>query len=278
MNRLWSASAQLDERGRRSLKLLKQLPERMKLMERWVTYELAQRMHDEVVEGIPTGKAHSRYRKSIVLRRVLVPGGRTSFSVSVDPKASGVKEVDPATLVVFVKSRRRRLRRPPPQIRVLERYNPWTLDTLPFLPGRDEAVIVSRPVSPQEVQAVAEARRRDASIWKTELARTGSIVRKKDKLSFPKQAGSIVPDVMFEGLRLERGLSGAKATPHWRPALVKTVQSARRLALQRRSVVVKLLSDPNWSGRSLVPRVKGLQTTQARKFRAFQELIGVHRR
>lgn len=257
---------------------MKQLPERFQRLQQWVTYELALRMQDEVLAGIPAGKAHARYRKSITLNRVLVSHGRTAFSVNVDPKAHGVREVDPASLVVYVRPRRRRLSRPPPQIRVLEQHNPWTFETLPFVPGNREAILVSRKVSPQEVSAVTEARLRDEPAWRAALARLGSRIKRKDKVPLPKQAGHLLPDVAFEALRLEQGLGGVKASPHWRPGLNATVHSARRLALQRRAVVVKLLGDPNWAGRTLVPRLKGLRTSQARKFQAFQKLIGVHPR
>lgn len=264
-----------DSKTRAALRILPQLGARLRELRRWMLYQMVEGAQRGVLDYMPNTKAVAGYRKALRVSRVLAGGQLDAFAIHVDQKSSGVRTIDPRCTVVFIRVKRRRLVRPPPQVAVLQRYSPWTLDTLPFLPTRREAMIVSREVSAKEAHTVGQERRAEEKEWRAELTRVGSrTLPRKDRLVFPKAPGSAVPDVAFEALRLEFGMGGARAVPHWRPAIRDAPRALLRSTLQRRGDVVRLLTQPSFTGwRRWVPRLHPLRPAEARKFVAFQQRL-----
>lgn len=267
----------MDAQSKRSLRVLPSLAARVRMLQRWTVYLLAEQVRKQVLEGIPKDRSLQSYRRSLKTARLL--SRHQAFAVYSDGKAAGVSEVDPACTVVFVRVRRKGLSRPPPQVLILQRYSPWTLDTIPFVPTAKEARVVSREVTAPIVRAVAEARQKDEPQWRAELDRAGSRVSRSDRVPLPKTPGKPLPDVAFAGLRLEFGMGGARAQPHWSPAMRSAPKGLLRAALHRRTDVVKLLSDPaSGSWRRLIPHLPPLRPSEAAKFKHFQQRIrGPHR-
>lgn len=265
----------LDASGLKAMRLVKDFKPRFKTLMRWVPYWLAKTSMEEVEAGIPHGGAHQTYRRSIRLTEVSGTGGTGAFAIQSEAKAAGVKSIDPARVVIYVRPRKTRLVKVPRVVKLLQRHSPWTLETIPFLPTQKEARVVSRKVSLQEVEAVEAARRADESVWRRGLKECGvRDTRHRKQLAVSKAIGKHVPDVAFEALRLEFGMGGVDAAPHWKPA-IRSLRSRMR-ALPRRADVVKLLSDPSYTGyRRWVPRLRKIRSGDAKKFVGFQTMLNI---
>lgn len=104
---------------------------------------------------------------------------------------------------------------------ILSRQNPWTMDTLPYEPSRQEASILSRRVSEREARKIEEERRRDRRAVVIELkdAGYGDQLRPEGKVLLSRKVSR---DLAFEVLRAEFG-NGTDGHPkaHWRPPLSK---------------------------------------------------------
>jgi hypothetical protein len=268
----FSIDIELDAQGKRTLQMVQQLPKRLTFLRKWVPYLMAKETLEAVLDNLPTSKETKTYRDS--LRVVRVAGG-DEYAIQADMTHAGVEEVDTARTVVYVRVRKRRMAGAPPQIAILQKYSPWTLDTIPFVPSQKEARVVSRKVGAAEVKAVAEQRREDEQKWRAELARVGSKTSKKNKLPLPKTPGHPIPDVAFQAIRQEFGLGGVKAQPHWRPAIRETVTRVTR-TLQRRPAVVRLLTQPGASDWSRwIPRLPIIRPAETRKFVGFQDRLKI---
>jgi hypothetical protein len=125
---------------------------------------------------------------------------------------------------------------------VLARFSPWTSSTLPFSPKKNEAVIIVRRVTMREVQHIARQRTKDQPEWRKLLEGAG--VRNVNiTKTAPELKTKVVSDLYFDALRLEFGAGGAKAEPHWRPAIRDAVHFVSRLVKQR-SLFTKALTSP----------------------------------
>lgn len=109
---------------------------------------------------------------------------------------------------------------------VLSRYNPWTMDTLPYEPARREASIVSRRITDREVRPIEADRRRDVEREvEQELRDLGVQLRPKGKVLLSRRVSR---DLAFEILRREFGVPPIRGRAHWRPAIHRIPQVAER--------------------------------------------------
>jgi hypothetical protein len=170
-----------------------------------------------VVDRIPTKDEWSAYRDSLEVVNVATEG-RSIFAIRSDSRARGISKVDVPRTVLYIRPRRK-LSRIRPEIKILERFNPWTINTLPFTPKRSDAQVISRKVQKLEVEEVEKDRKRDRKVWQKELARVGFRQPTRSKRLQVSKRVKALPDVAFEALRLEFGAGGTKARPHWRPGI-----------------------------------------------------------
>lgn len=98
---------------------------------------------------------------------------------------------------------------------VLSRNNPWTMNTLPYEPSRQEASIRSRRVDEKDVQAVEKKREADKAAIIQELRSLGVPIRATGKVLLERRVSR---DIAFEVLRREKGI-GMPGKAHWRPAV-----------------------------------------------------------
>jgi hypothetical protein len=169
------------------------------------------------------------------------------------------------------------MRHVPPAIEVLERYNPWTIDTLPFQPERSEAMIISRKVDRREADRVSKLRKRDTPQWRAELDRAGVRNIKKDRQIKPPKSVKTIPDVAFEALRLEFGLGGVKGHAHWRPAILRLVHGGVKHEVRHKKDYAKTLTSLKFRGWKKWPtrtRHK-IRIAEAQKYVPFQKKLGI---
>lgn len=261
----------LDADGERALRASAMMKSRLRVFRQWVLYEFAASVESGVRKLVPQGKDTDRYVRSLRLTRIAAGAAVDVFSYGVNPRSVG-REVDPALALVFVRPRGPRR---DPAVAVLARYGPWTLDTIPFLPSKKAAATVLREVSELARGAVSRARLRDKPAWTRALARAG-VRDAKAAFEVGARSGVAVPTALFVGARLEFG-GEVPAEPHWRPAIFAARRAVRRWPLQNARTLRRLLTDPTFSPRQLVPRLPKERVVDARNRVAFQERLNLRR-
>ena len=98
---------------------------------------------------------------------------------------------------------------------VLERNNPWTMNTLPYEPKKPEASIRARRVDEQDVKRIEQERNADKRTIISEIRSLGVPIREKGKVLLERRVSR---DIAFEVLRREKGI-GMPGKAHWRPAV-----------------------------------------------------------
>ena len=106
---------------------------------------------------------------------------------------------------------------------VLERKNPWTMDTLPYEPKLREASLISRRVTEHEVKVIENQRLKDRQEVENELLGLGVQLRSKAKVLISRR---VTRDLAWEILRREFGIPPMRGKAHWRPAVAKWKQFA----------------------------------------------------
>lgn len=242
-----------------------------------IAYQTATAMKDLVAGRIPTKDDYATYADSLEVVRVagVSPEDGVAFAIRVKPRARRVRQVDSKKVVLYIRPRRR-LARTPPQIEILEKYNPWTLDTLPFMPKKREALVIMRRVNGREVTKIAEQRKRDKSEWRKDLSRVGVLPAQKGTQPKLGRHAKAVPDVAFEALRLEFGL-GVQPKPHWRPALRQFLPSGFQGMLRKMPGLKAALTKPNFYGwRKWPPKTRNrIRVQDATSFMPFQKKLNV---
>ena len=241
-------------RSVKNVKAALEMKARANAVQRMALYILADQTYFGVTARIPAGPKYSAYRKSIQLARFGPQKAPKAYAVFAEPKATN-RAFDTAKTVMYVRPKKNFQGKIRKEVLVLAKYSPWTAETLPFSPLKNEAVIVTRKVTKHEMQAVSKQREGDRPEWRRALTEAGMHHINQTK-KLPELKTAIVQDLAFDALRLEFGYGGAKAVPHWRPAAHEAFGYIKRL-LKGRSIFSKALTDPNYRAwRKWPPRVE----------------------
>ena len=259
-------------------KLLEEWPSRVQGLRAQITYLATEWALEEIKSKIPKKDEWSGYRDGLQMAQVLgTSKAEPAFALYVDVKKAKIRKVDGPKTVLYIHAKRRS-RRTPPEIAVLESFNPWTIDTLPISPDKRWATVVSRKASKSEVATVAKRRRKDAPKWKKALARVGVRQVRKDQGMKVDRKIRAMPDVALHALRLEFGLGSSKSTPHWRPTLISVAKGAifRQLARQDKSLRRSLLDSGFQEWKKWPKKIpRQLRAGEVRKYEGFQKRLGI---
>jgi len=253
-------------------KLMKSWPKRADAVLGYVAYLAADAALDQVKRKIPNSAEWKKYRNSLTLARV---SGLPAYCVYAAVKSGKGKKVDPKEEILFIKPTRRS-KRIPKRVKILQEFSPWTWETLPFMPSKRNAVIVTRRVRKKESDKIGEDRNADERSWRGKLLKAGIRATKADrkKIKIPRKA-KVITDVAFEALRLEFGLGGMKPKAHWRPAIMRLKSLMLKRIMSNKKVKAAMM-DPSFTGwKGWPPRVKGtISASRAKSFVAFQKKVG----
>jgi hypothetical protein len=193
-------------------KLVDELPDRIEALIEHYPYWVANEFHKQLMRRGP--RDIPGYLMKLRVRKFRVPKADHTFGVVLPSTAMGTKlGVDDAgDTVIYVTQKRETM--PNEGVAVLEKYNPWTMDTLPYEPKA--AKLVSRKVSNREVSTIRERRTDDADKVKSELANLGIKVSRAHATLLKSK---VERDVVFEALRREFGAPGEPHEPHLRASL-----------------------------------------------------------
>lgn len=260
---------------KQALAVLEQLPEREPTLRQWVVNRAAAQVYATMLDLLPHRADHALYRRSLQLATVRgLSDGESAVAIRAQPKMRKVKSLKSDATLLYVKAKAH-VRDPKSAVRILERYSPWTVGTLPFYPDRKRAVVVSQRSNEGEVQRVARQRARDRRHWRRELVRAGvRVTSKQQEIKIPRRAKAM-PDVAFEGLRLEFGIGGTRAVPHWRPA-IRRMMKIGLPGLRRDPFLRALMTSLHFAPARLKSRIRAtLRQQDAVAFKGFQRKLSI---
>jgi hypothetical protein len=204
-------------------RLLKEWPERLEAINQVLPMNVADDILRFVQKQAPRGIAG--YPEMLKVRRL--PDREDWTIMGILPPgwafAQRLRTVDAKITVLYVRPRTRAGEAVSQAAVVLSRENPWTMDTLPYEPTRQEASIVSRQVTPREAREIETYRRRDRHRVVQELRDLGvTNLRPEGKITLSRKVSR---DLLFEIVRHEFGIPPIKGRAHWRPILRRVPQS-----------------------------------------------------
>lgn len=259
--------ALFDQWEERRLKLQQQLP-----------YLAAKDSFKNILSRIPNSDELKPYRMALEICKIVgLRPEEVAYAVRLNPKHRKVKTVDASKEILYVRPREDRITETRPEVRILERYNPWTLDTIPFLPKQSQAFVQKVKAGRRRALKVQHQRTRDRRKWQRELSKVGfrDITRKVKVRPKFKYRKKIAP-VVLDALRMEFGLD-RDPKPHWGPGIRRFVsvgvRSLRRKHPGLTSVLTKL-GFRSWRKWPTTVRSK-IRLQEAQGFAAFQKKLGI---
>lgn len=249
----------------RMQKIVAEWPARIQELRRQSAYLLASFVLDEIKKIVPTRGEGADYLKGLEVVKIGA-NREANFAVAARPimRNLALRKKD---TVLYVKPKKK-WSSISQGVRVLIKYSPWTVGTLPFSPPSSEAKIISRRVTSGEVVQVSKDRAKDRKRWANDLKSAG--VKVSSKKTSVNQAER---DLVFEVLRSEMGWSGATMPPHWRLAINNAKIRAQRM-LKHYPHLGRLLVSRTWKEDSLLKSLPGLPESSGTAFIEFQGRIG----
>ena len=150
---------------------------------------------------------------------------------------------------------------------VLERWNPWTMDTLPYEPDRRSASIMSRRITEREARPIESEKRRILPDVRNELKSLGVTLRPKGKVTLSRR---VTRDLTFEILRYEFGIPPVTGRAHWKPA-IRQVPMIAKNELKALEDWFSKPSNETYRAGSNLPFEKA---SVIKRVQRFQELVG----
>jgi hypothetical protein len=266
-----------DRKADATMDLVQQWSQRFPRLRSRFVFAIAEVVREALLERIPKGDEWAAYRDSLETVRVQgAPKNTTIFSLRSNPSSRRVRQEDVPRTVLYVRPRTS-LARKSQKIEILAKFSPWTIQTLPFTPKKSEATVITRRVTPREVERVEKARKKDRIKWQKELSRHGVRVPMRDrKLQARTSVVEGIPDVAFEALRLEFGLGQVNARPHWRPALKELVMTGVKGLLRQDPELRRIVFKRGYSGwKKAAHTRKRIRMSEARRYLEFQRRLGI---
>jgi hypothetical protein len=239
-------------------------------------YLAAREVFEEVKERIPNG--YRPLKKSLEMALIHgLPDNTAGYVIRSVPKQRAIKKAAVDTTVLYVTARANSMRPVPKIVSILEEHSPWTADTLPIQPDPKVADVTSRRVSERVVDKVRKMRERDRMVWKRKFNEVGAREMRQGGLVKATRQMRAIPDTAFESVRLEFGLGGFGAHPHWRPSLIRLAVRGGAAMIARKRVFVRAMTDPDFRGWLSWPRpvTERAMVSELKRYVPFQKKLGV---
>jgi len=232
-------------------------------------------VYDDVIGLLPSDR--KQLRRSLKMQQIRgLPDSVDGYVIRSIPMGRAVSKSESDTTVVYVAAKTGLMRSIPKETVLLEQYSPWTTETLPYAPDPKTADVITRRVSPREVVRVRLLRKRDKVKWKRQMIEEGI---KAAGIGLEPQARETlaIPDTAFESLRLEFGLGGAPAKPHWRKAITKLALRGGTGMIARKREFTRAMTDLSFKSWERWPRrTAGFATVaEAKRYVPFQKRLGL---
>jgi len=259
----------------RAYSLVQQWKDRARAVRKQFLYLAVDKIYDDLLGFIPSER--KTLRQSLQMQKVRgLPDSEDAYVIHSRPRSREVSKENSNTTVIYVSSKPNLMQKVPDAVKILEEFSPWTFDTLPYVPDPKTSEVMSRKVSPREVNRVRRLRQRDKPAWRRQLKEAG--VREVTRIFQPRPKGlETVPDTAFESLRLEFGLGGAPSKPHWRRAILKLALRGGAGMIARKREFERAMTDPSYLVWKRWPtKTEGYATVaEAKKYIPFQKRLGL---
>lgn len=250
---------------------------RFQSLEAQIVYRSADTTFKDLKSKIPAKKENRQYSDSLELARITgLPPETIGYAIHGKTKQASGSALEPERTVIYVRARRSP-RRLPTEISVLVEHSPWTMNVIPFIPKKSQAVLVYRKVSARAVEQVEKDRKKDKGVWKRALVKEGVLTKGlQDKLRLGNARVKAVPDIALSAMNLEFGLNGEKARPHWRTAL-SGLKRRTLPTMVKDDELIRSVSDPMFKNWVSWPKKtsKRISVRVAQTFVPFQKKLGI---
>jgi hypothetical protein len=219
------------------------------------------------LKGLPKLKA---YRDSLTLVEASPAGyaGKVFGVYAKGAKKTFTKRESPYVLL-YVRPKKR-VPITDPSVEILARFSPWTWDTIPKLPPKSQAVLITREVTKDEAAEWTAKRLRSKRAWEAAFVEAGVPVR-APRVQVTTAAAQ--EDTAFQALRVELGAGGSDWVPHWRPAL-RLLRTQGLRDILRDPLLQKAMRDPMFKPEDASPRAQPVSGKALAHIRDFQQGLG----
>jgi hypothetical protein len=195
-----------DSEARKALKELKvSVPEVGKAASNAALKELVERMAERVRDMIPDkGGWYDIYRKGVVT----IKHGPDDYELAVDTTEMSFGDIEADSTLIWIGGGGDEI------AAILSTENPWTLDTIPAIPGGFQADLTVRPASESEIDFYRSRHLANRPTLESAIGALGKQIYPLDA-QLPVVNGRTMADVQFLATRLEFGLGGFPRTPIW---------------------------------------------------------------
>jgi hypothetical protein len=261
---------EVDQKDQPSWDMFPDFPARAKFLMEILPKRAAEWVLQRILTLLPKKDFVAQYRRSLVVAKV--EGGEAAFAVYSNTRKARGKQINAVKSLLYVIPTRVS-KKTPESVTVMQKWGPWTVGLLPYTPPKDEATILVRKVNRREVEMAEKRLRRTKREWRKALSKAG--VRHKQKIVIQTKQARMIPDMVFEALRLEFGQGGQKATPHWKPSIQQLVSTGISGMLTRDKMLQALFTDPSFKGWETLPKARyTIRVAEAQRFVAFQKRLG----
>jgi hypothetical protein len=255
--------------------LVAQWQKRAVAVRRQFLFRAVDGVYNDILGILPSSR--KTLRSSLKMQRIRgLPESVDGYVIRSTPMGAVVPKAEVESTVIYVAVKNNLMRSPPKETLLLQQYSPWTVETLPYAPDPKTSDVMSRRVSPREVLRVRRMRNRDRTTWRREMIAAG--IRLPPVGVRPRMADpEAIPDTAFESLRLEFGLGGEPAKPHWRKAILKLALRGGTGMIARKREFTRAMTDLSYRAWERWPkRVNGFATlAESKRYVPFQKRLGL---
>lgn len=217
---------------------------------------------------LPSTPRWQGYSDALQVVQIATGGAAPAYGVVARLPVRRITQEEAPSALLYVRARART--KTDPVVEVLQKYSPWTWDTLPVPPPRAQTRVRVRRVRADEAEEVRALRHKQRRQWEAELSAIG--VNPKVNRRAAVSAVTAEDDVAHAALQAEMGLS-SEVPPHWRPAIRALKRSGYKKILSD-PLLRRALTDPTFVPPP-APREAALSRNTVRQFAAFQRALGM---
>lgn len=256
-----------DPKNKRVMKLMKQWEDRINAIVKIFPQEVAEQVLYRIQSTAPRGI--EGYPDMLRVRDIPSVGGWEMTAILPPGWAFSqrLRQIDVKRTVLYVRPKVIGGEVVDEGAVVLERWNPWTMDTLPYEPDRRAASMMSRRVTEREVRPIESEKRRILPEVNNELRALGIPLRPKGKVTLSRR---VTRDLAFEVLRYELGIPPVPGRAHWKPA-IRQVPIIAGNQFKRLQDWFSLPSDQTYRSARDLPYEKA---SVIKRIQRFQKLVG----
>lgn len=259
---------EMDKQSIAYLKKLENLPKNINKFKEALLKTQAQLLFDLVKNNLQASTETSDFINYLTIAATNT-SNELSYAVILDPKKTKVKTLKKESSLLTIKVKNKSYDKDR-KLLVLQKYSPWTLDTLPYMPDKRFAEIITKQAKETEVRAVKEAKKKEEYKWKRELEALGFNFSKKIEFS----NNTAVPDFITEAITKEVGLLSSGPSKQWSRALSELGRLDINSIIKSKNLFSILFGETKaqQSGGTVVKRIT---PNEMRSLLYFQKRIGI---